>query len=146
MAVSAAEQTYETHGRWLVPWHFIAFPLLAINVIVAAVALFKNPSLTTVWLLLVAVALLLTILTARTMATITQDRIIRLEERLRLARLMPGREADIARLAVDQYVGLRFASDEEVPGLVDRVLAGELKDSKAIKKAVKTWRGDTLRV
>ncbi len=146
MAVSAAEQTYETHHRWLVPWHFIAFPLLAANVIVAAIAVFKNPGFTTTWLLLVAIALLLTLFTARTMATVNQDRLIRLEERLRLNRLMPGREADIDKLTVDQLVGLRFASDGEVPGLVDRVLAGDLKGRDDIKKEVKTWRGDTLRV
>ena len=146
MAVSAAEQTYETHHRWLVPWHFIAFPLLAANVIVAAIAVFKNPGFTTTWLLLVAIALLLTLFTARGMATVNQDRLIRLEERLRLNRLMPGREADIDKLTVDQLVGLRFASDGEVAGLVDRVLAGDLKGRDDIKKEVKTWRGDTLRV
>ena len=146
MAVSAAEQTYETHHRWLVPWHFIAFPLLAANVIVAAIAVFKNPGFTTTWLLLVAIALLLTLFTARGMATVNQDRLIRLEERLRLNRLMPGREADIAKLTVGQLIELRFASDGEVAGLVDRVLAGDFKGRDDIKKEVKTWRGDTLRV
>ncbi len=146
MARSAAEQNYDNHNRWLVPWHFIAFPVLAINVIVAAVALFKNPGSTTVWLLLVAIALVLTVFTARTMAITNQDRLIRLEERIRLNQLMPGREADVANLSVEQLVGLRFASDEEAPGLVDRVLAGDLGDQKSIKKAVKVWRGDTLRV
>jgi len=146
MARSAAEQNYDNHNRWLAPWHFIAFPVLAINVIVAAVALFKNPGLTTVWLLLVAIALVLTVFTARTMAITVQDRLIRLEERIRLNQLMPGREADVAKLAVEQLVGLRFASDEEAPGLVDRVLAGDLSDQKEIKKAVNVWRGDTLRV
>jgi len=129
-----------------VPWHFIAFPLLLINVIVAAVALFKNPDLTTVWLLLVAVALVLTIFTARSMATVNQDRLIRLEERIRLNQLMPGREADVAKLSLDQLVGLRFADDAEAPGLVDRIMAGDLSDREDIKKEVKVWRGDTLRV
>ncbi len=146
MARSSAEQTYATHNRWLVPWHFIAFPLLLINVIVAAVALFKNPGSTTVWLLLVAVALVLTVFTARTMAITNQDRLIRLEERIRQNQLRPGREADVTKLAVDQLVALRFASDAEAPGLVDRVLAGDLSGRNDIKKAVKVWRGDTLRV
>jgi hypothetical protein len=146
MAPSAADQTYATHAQWLVPWHFIAFPVLAINVIVAAVALFKNPAMTTVWLLLVAIALVLTVFTARTMVTTVQDRLIRLEELIRLNQLMPGREADVAKLSLAQLVGLRFASDGEAPGLVESVLAGDLSDQKDIKKAVKVWRGDTLRV
>ena len=146
MAASAADQTYATHARWLVPWHFIAFPVLAINVVVAAVALFKNPDMTAVWPLLVAIALVLTVFTARTMATSVQDRVIRLEERIRLNQLMPGREADIAKLTLAQLIGLRFASDEEAPELVESVLAGKLSDQKDIKKAVKVWRGDTLRV
>jgi len=146
MAVSAAEQDFKTHRRWLVPWHFIAFPVLAINVIVAAVAVFKNPGWSTGWWLLVSIALVLTVFTARTMATVTQDRIIRLEERLRLRSLMAGREADIDKLTVQQLVGLRFASDAEVPALVDKVLADNMKGPDDVKKEIKTWRGDVLRV
>lgn len=146
MAASASDQTLGTHRRWLVPWHFIAFPILAINVIVAAVAVFKNPGLASVWWLLISIALLLTVFTARNMASTVQDRVIRLEERLRLNQLMPGREAEIAKLTVDQLVGLRFAGDGEVGDLVDKALAGTLKGSEAIKKEVKTWRGDVLRV
>ena len=146
MADPAPAQNYANHRRWLVTWHFIAFPLLAINVIVAAVALFKNPGLMSVWLLLVAIALLLTVFTARTMAVANQDRLIRLEERLRLGRLMPDREADIKRLTVEQLIGLRFASDSEAPQLVERALAGELPSREDIKKEVKIWRPDRLRV
>lgn len=145
MAVSAAEQTYDTHARWLVPWHFIAFPVLAINIIVAAIEVFKNPGFTTGWWLLVSIALVLTVFTARTMAISVQDRVIRLEETLRLNRLMAGRENDVAKLTVEQLVGLRFAADDEVVGLADRVLTGEVVGQKDIKKAVKNWRGDTRR-
>ena len=122
MAVSAADQTYANHARWLAPWHFIAFPVLAINVVIAAIAAFKNPGFDAVWWLLVSIALLLTVFTARAMATKVQDRLIRLEETLRLNRLMAGREADVAKLTVEQLVGLRFAADAEVAGLADRAL------------------------
>jgi len=142
----ATPQDYKTHRRWLVPWHFFAFPVLAVNVIVAAVALFKNPGATSAWWLAVSLALAITVFTARTMSITTQDRLIRLEERLRLQSLMPGREADIARLTVDQLIGLRFADDREVPALVDKVLSGEVAGREDIKKAVASWRPDTLRV
>ncbi len=143
---SSVPQNYANHRRWLVPWHFIAFPILAINVIIAAVDLVKSPGSSTTWQLLVAIALVLTLLTARTMAICDQDRIIRLEERLRLGRLMPGRDGDIAKLSVDQLIGLRFASDAEAPGLVERALSGELSGREDIKKQIKDWRGDTKRV
>ena len=145
MAASAAEQEFKSHRRWLVPWHFIAFPILAANVVVAAIAVFRAPGFPSIWWLAVSIALLLTVFTARTMAITNQDRLIRLEENLRLQRLMPGREADIAKLTVDQLVGLRFAADAEVAGLVDQALEGQL-GREAIKKQVKTWRADGLRV
>jgi hypothetical protein len=146
MAQSAAEQTFQTHRRWLASWHFFAFPVLAINVIVAAVALFKNPGLASGWWLAVSLALAATVFTARTMAITVQDRLIRLEERLRLRAILAGREQDIEKLTVDQLVGLRFAADGEVAEQVDRVLAGELTGREDIKKAVSAWRPDTLRV
>ncbi len=144
--MAGVSQSYANHRRWLVPWHFIAFPILAINVIVEAIDVFQVPTIGSVWQLLVAIALVLTIFTARNMAITNQDRIIRDEERLRLARLMPGREAEIDRLSIDQLIGIRFASDAEAPGLVDRALAGELPGREDIKKQIKDWRADTKRV
>jgi hypothetical protein len=84
---------------------------------------------------------------ARVMALTVQSRLIRLEERLRLQRLMPAEEhAAIAALRLGQLVGLRFAADEEAPDLARRCAAGELKSSGDVKKQVKNWRADHLRV
>jgi len=76
-----------------------------------------------------------------------QDRVIRLEERLRLERLLdPPLAARISELTTAQLVALRFASDEEVGGLVARVLEGELTGRKEIKRAIRSWRPDHERI
>lgn len=140
-------QNFSNHGRFLPTWHFIAFPILAINVVVALVALFRAPSMGSGWQFLVAVALVLTVFTARTMNIMTQDRIIRGEERGRLGDLLPAdMQASIDKLTTAQLIGLRFASDEEVPELTKQILDGSLSEQAAIKKAVKHWRADHMRV
>jgi hypothetical protein len=81
------------------------------------------------------------------MALTNQTRLIRLEERLRLQRLMPAEEhATIAALEPGQLIGLRFASDEEAPGLARRCAGGDLKTSGDVKKQIRNWRADYLRV
>ncbi len=75
-----------------------------------------------------------------------QDRVIRLEMRLRLAGLLPADlQARIQELTVDQLVSLRFASDAELPGLTRKVLDDKITDRKSIKKLVKDWQADWMR-
>lgn len=81
---------------------------------------------------------------ARRNAQIMQDRIIRLEMQVRLARLMPNRE--LAALVLPQVLALRFASDQELPALVERTLIGELRTPDEIKRAITNWQADWLRV
>ena len=105
-----------------------------------------NMTFDTGWTALVAGALLGLGFAARMQALMVQNRLIRLEERLRLSRLMPASEqAGIDRLATRQLVGLRFASDEEVVDLARRAMSGELTTAKAVKEQVKNWRPDYLR-
>jgi hypothetical protein len=95
----------------------------------------------------VSAALVGLALVARTNALKVQDRIIRLEERLRYQQLLPAEVAHQAgSLAVGQIIALRFAPDEELEGLVREVLSGKLTKSAEIKKAIKNWRNDTFRV
>src|SRR5262245_21813170 len=125
-----ASQSYKNHVRFLAPFHFFVAPVLMINALVSVWRLYRVPSAGSVWQLLVAVALAMGAFLARTMVLTVQDRLIRLEMRLRLRELLPtDLQARIHELTREQCVGLRFASDAELPGLVRRVLAGELKTS-----------------
>jgi hypothetical protein len=140
-------QTYKNHIRWLPPFHFFVLPVLLINFLNTVRHLWLQPSRGTGFAVLVAAALFMGAVLGRLMALSAQDRIIRLEMRLRLRELLsPDLQARIADLTRDQFVGLRFASDAELPDLMRKVLDGSLKTRKEIKLAVKNWQGDYLRV
>lgn len=145
MADSA--QTFKTHRRWLAPWHFFVMPVMLINVFVIAKRALEGPTFATGWDVIVAFALLVGLVLTRHMPLVAQNRVIRLEERTRLGRVLPaemrGKEEG---LTPGQYIALRFAPDEEVPDLIRRIHSGELKTSGDIKRAIKNWRADYLRV
>jgi hypothetical protein len=140
-------QTLASHRRFIPAWHFFALPVLIINVVVVGLNFGKNPSTANAWAVVVAIALAIGIALSRNMPLRAQDRVIRLEERIRLERLLPadlrGRLGD---LTTGQLIELRFAPDDEVPELTRRVLGGELTSRGDIKKAIRNWRGDHLRV
>lgn len=140
-------QNYQNHVRWNVFVHFVISPLLLVLVVWAFVCMIMEFDWYRVQFLLLTIAAVLISLAARMQALTAQNRIIRLEERLRYKELLP---AEIASRAIDlpvrTMIALRFASDEELPGLMERVLNGELKTGKEIKLAVRNWWGDHLRV
>jgi hypothetical protein len=139
-------QTLANHAKFDPPFHFLVAPVLLINVIVVGYYLFRFPGLGGTWLLLVSVALLVLAGRTRSYATHLQDRIIRVEEHLRLAAIVPEPlRSRIGELTDAQLVGLRFASDAEVPALVQRALDEQLSRSD-IKKAIQNWRPDYSRV
>jgi len=139
-------QTYSNHVRWLPPFHFFVIPVLLANVLNTLRHLYLAPSLSTAFTAVVAAALLTGFLLARLMVVTVQDRVIRLEMRLRLARLLPGDlQARIHDLTPQQLVALRFANDAELTGLVRDVIAGKYGTPKEIKLQVKGWQGDWLR-
>ena len=140
-------QTFATHRRWIPMWHFFALPVLLINVLVVGYQFVRSPQLVTGWAVLVALALALGIFVSRSMPLRAQDRIIRLEERTRLERVLPSDlRGRIGELTATQLIAIRFASDEDVPDLTRRTLNGELKSAGDIKRAIRNWRADTLRV
>ena len=122
-------------------------PLLILNLIYQAVRLYQEPSWDRGIWVVVCIVLILMHLAARLQALTAQDRVIRLEERLRYKELL---SADLAQkasgLRTGQIIALRFAPDDELAGLVTQVLEGKLTTSKEIKMAIKNWRGDHLRV
>lgn len=140
-------QTYQNHVRWYPLVHFVVVPLLFLNLIWQIVRFSQEKTWDRAENLLLAVALVLLNLAARLQALKAQDRVIRLEERLRYREILP---ADLAEKAVNlrtgQILALRFASDAELPDLIKRTLAGEFQSNKQIKQAIKNWRGDYLRV
>jgi hypothetical protein len=139
-------QTYKNHIRWLPPFHFFVVPVLLLNALNAIRHVWLYPTRSTGFALLVAVALLMLALLARIMAITVQDRVIRLEMRLRLRECLPVDLRDrINELTPKQLVALRFAGDVEMADLVRDVLAGKLATQKAIKLSVKNWQGDFLR-
>ena len=140
-------QTYKTHRRWFPMLHFVAVPIVVINLGITVYRGFKygfyrGP----IWNIIFALGIVLAVFASRQMANTVQDRVIRLEMRLRLAGILPAAmQSRINVLTPKQMVGLRFASDAELPVLVERCLSGQLKDGEAVKKEIKTWVGDTLR-
>ena len=139
-------QSYANHVRWYPPFHFFVVPVLLAYALNALRHLWLEPSLSTAFAALVAAAILMGALVARNMALRVQDRVIRLEMRLRLAQLLPADlQARIPDLTPQQLVALRFAADTELTTLVRDVIAGKYATQKEIKLQVKSWRPDCLR-
>jgi len=142
-------QTYRNHPRFDPKFHFFTAPVFLINVFVALGVLihrWPNHILLHVWLLVLAIALVFAVTIARMYPLKVQDRVIRLEEQLRYQRLLsPEQIAAAQSLTIRQIIALRFASDAELPALLQRA-ASENLSSKAIKQAVTSWRPDTFRV
>ncbi len=146
-----AEQTFATHRRFVPMFHFVTVGILAINILWQLFRLIWPlpgvPFFDRLLAFAVAVALGLLAWYARTFALRAQDRIIRLEERLRLERLLPADlEPRIGELRTGQLIALRFASDEELPELTRTVLDKGIRKQDEIKKMVRSWRGDHLRM
>jgi hypothetical protein len=140
-------QTLASHRRFIPAFHFFALPILVINVFVVAYQFARDPRLINGWALLVAMALAVGITFSRFMPLRAQDRIIRLEERTRLERLLPNdMRGRVGELTERQLIAIRFAADDEVPELTRRTLDGELKSPGDIKRAIRSWRPDHFRV
>jgi len=139
-------QTYANHARFD-PWfHFFLVPVLLITLIGTIVHLVRHPHFGSAWHVVLVLALIDLATLARVYALRVQDRVIRLEERMRLTGLLPeSQRASIAQLSVKQLVALRFASDAELPALAERAWKENLTP-KQIKLAIQVWRPDTFRV
>jgi hypothetical protein len=138
-------QSYANHRRFFPLYHYPLMILLA-NVGVRGSLAWQNPDFATIWDVIVAVALASGLLSARSMVLTVQNRIIRTEMRLRLAGILPpALKPRVNDLSVKQLISLRFASDAELPELVQRCLAGDLHRSDDIKRSIRQWQPDFLR-
>jgi hypothetical protein len=142
-----AEQNVSNHARFFPPFHFFVLPVMLINfgwsIYRWKVSSFSLDGFISV---VVALALALGFLSTRRMALSVQDRVIRLEERLRYERLLPADlKPRIGDFTVSQYASLRFASDAELPALARKVLDEKLNERKTIKQLIKSWKPDYLR-
>jgi hypothetical protein len=144
--MAEAPQNFSHHTRWDPVFHFFIIPVFAITSIMSIVHLVRRPGLHSAWLIVVTIAALLAIFKIRMYALKVQDRVIRLEERLRLATLIdPALRPQIAFLTKPQLVALRFVSDAELPALAARAIDEKLAATE-IKKSIQTWRPDYWRV
>lgn len=140
-------QSFANHRALPSPAYLLAGLVLAVEFGHRAWIAYRHPAFWNLFAGFLGVALLVVWYASRRRAQIVQDRVIRLEMQLRLERLLgPARRGEIARLALDHLVALRFASDAELPALVGAVLEGELASPDDIKRRVKDWQADWLRV
>ena len=147
MTTTAPAQDYGNHRKFVPAFHYVALPILLINLIYSGYVAVTSFSVGSVIAMFVAVALIIVALFARLFALGAQDRVIRLEERLRLPDLLPTeQQATIGELTTAQLIALRFASDGEVADLVATVSAEGIEDREVIKKRVKNWRPDHQRL
>ena len=141
------QQSFSNHGKSFPPFHFFAAPILIANFIWSIFRL--KPlgfSPYAIFSVVVAAALVVTLFAARIMALKVQDRVIRLEERLRYQRLLPADlQSRIDDFTISQLVSLRFASAAELPALARKVLDDKINDRKTIKQMIKVWKPDYLR-
>ncbi len=141
------QQSLQNHARIIPAYHYFIFGAFTINLILSVMDLVTAPSFRTVAGVLTASALIVLALYARVFALRAQDRVIRLEMRLRMKELLPAdMQPCIKDFTPGQLVAMRFASDAELPALARQVLDGNVQDKKTIKGMIKDWQGDFLRV
>ena len=145
--MSEQQQSFKNHARLIPAYHYFIFGAFAINLVLSLMDVFSTPSLRTVAGVLTAAALIVLAFYARVFALRAQDRVIRLEMRLRMRELLPADlQPRIKEFTPGQLVAMRFAGDAELPGLARQVLDGNVQDKKTIKGMIKDWQGDFLRV
>jgi hypothetical protein len=140
-------QSYKNHRRFVPLYHFVLFAVLVINLLWCVLRAVRAFSFETGWAIIMALAFLLMFFYLRVFALAVQDRVIRLEMRRRLRDVLPGDlRARIGELNPGQLIALRFASDSELPELVREVLSNDFQDRDVIKRKVRDWQADDLRV
>jgi len=146
--MSKTPQTFANHAQFTPLYHYFTSPLALIFLVWSITRFFKDPSYDTGYMLVGALAMFGVVSVARLSPLRAQDRLIRLEEQLRYQRVLPAALAEQAMhtLAPRHYIALRFASDAELAGLVEQVIANPQMKGKEIKQQIRNWRADYFRV
>lgn len=140
-------QNYKNHVKFVPVFHFVLLPFLLLNFLAMGYHFYQQPDMFHGWSVLMGLALIMIPLFGRMFALKAQDRVIRLEERLRMRELLPADlKARINEFTPEQLIALRFASDAELPELAATVLRDNIQKRDPIKKMIKHWRADNLRV
>lgn len=140
------EQSFKNHARYVPLFHFFVLPALTLNFGWSLRNLARNFSTDSAIASITAIALVFLAFCARTFALTVQNRVIRLEMRLRLQQLLPADlQPRIGEFRPGQLIALRFASDAELPQLARKVLDENLSDQKTIKQLIRDWQADYLR-
>lgn len=145
----SAPQTFKNHTRWDPIFHFFIAPILLLNIVAVCVWYKRHYDQhvhSGIWLIVVSLALFFLAERARSYALKAQDRVIRLEEKHRLAAVVsPSELIELESLTMRQYIALRFASNPELPELARRAVREKLTE-KQIKEAIVSWRADNDRI
>jgi Family of unknown function (DUF6526) len=143
----ADQQNFAHHTKWVAGFHGFVLPALTLNFIWSIYQFIHRGFPVDGFInILTATALVLLMFYARIFALTVQDRVIRLEERLRLEKLLPDDlKPRVNEFTREQLVGLRFASDAELPTLAPKVLTDKIADRKSVKQLIQNWRADHLR-
>ena len=142
----SSPQNFKNHGRIDPPYHMVLATILAVNLYIVGLFAFRHPSVFSWWLVILSIAIWIPVLRLRQYPLKVQDRVIRLEERLRLQALAPAEwHTQIYKLSEDQLIALRFASDDEVVALAKQALEENLT-RKQVKERIKSWRPDDWRI
>jgi len=136
-----SEQSYANHKRYYWPYHFIAMPVLILNLLARIVFVVRWWSWPNLWEVVVAVGLIALMASARVFALTVQNRLIRFEERARLREL----GIDATGYSTSQLIAMRFCSDAELPELARAIADENLRSGDAIKRRIRSWRPDYLR-
>jgi hypothetical protein len=143
----ADPQSYKSHAKNVPLFHYVLLPILLVNLVLSLYHLWRDPVMLSLWNTVMAFAFIVTAFFARVFALKAQDRLIRLEERMRMRELLPpDLQPRINDFTPDQLVALRFASDGELPALAATVLSSNIQKRDDIKKLIKQWRPDHCRV
>ena len=144
--MSPRTQNLGNHSRYVPLFHFVLGGLVAANIYRTGRPLLQGITEDKVWAFAMAIAFAILFWYARAFAVAVQNRVIRLEMRLRLKDLLsPPQFARFDQIALGQLVALRFAGDAELPGLVAEVLEGKLVNAGDIKQRIQNWQADWMR-